>query len=277
LRAFRGATVIPLYSVPQDGNAGAGPGGGPDFGPAPNNAVISCTGLRELRVLGRCAPGRQAVKADTASMIFSDNPYYSTQPIVSASSPAVSANVSELYLQAVLIKVNGAGTLERIRTFLVTHTEQSASGTAPRTFGEAVQARQGVAETVQRLFDVAVVLTLVVAGCSLAVAVGGSLVERKRPFTLLRLTGTPTSALYRVVFLEAVFPLAAATIVAAGTAYAISVLTVQKMAPAGTPLPVLGHVYYLTMAGGLAASLLVIVSSLPLLGRITGPGTVRFE
>jgi hypothetical protein len=275
LRAFRGATVIPVYSVPQDGKAGAGSGGGP--GPPPDNAVISCAGLRELRVLGRCAPGSQAVKANTANMIFSDNPYYSTRPIVTGSSPAASGNVSKLYLQAVLIKVNGASTLERVRTFLVTHTAQSASGTAPRTFGEAVQARQAVASTVQRLFDVAVVLTLIVAGCSLAVAVGGSLVERKRPFTLLRLTGTPTSALYRVVFLEAVFPLAAATIIAAGTAYAISVLTVQKMAPAGTPLPVLGHVYYLTMAGGLAASLLVILASLPLLGRITGPGNVRFE
>jgi hypothetical protein len=74
-----------------------------------------------------------------------------------------------------------------------------------------------------------------------------------------------------------VFPLAAATVVAAGTAYAISVLTVQKMAPAGTPLPVPGHVYYITMAAGLAASLLVILTSLPLLGRITGPGKVRFE
>ena len=51
----------------------------------------------------------------------------------------------------------------------------------------------------------------------------------------------------------------------------------QKLAPAGTPLPVLGHVYYITMAGGLAAALLVILTSLPLLGRITGPGTVRFE
>ena len=124
--------------------------------------------------------------------------------------------------------MNSRATLERVRTFLVTHTPLSASGTAPRTFGEAVQARQGVATTVQRLIDVAVVLTLVVAGCSLAVAVGGSLVERKRPFTLLRVTGTPMSVLYRVVLLEAVLPLAAATIVAGGIAYGLSVLTVQQ-------------------------------------------------
>jgi hypothetical protein len=274
LTVFRGATVVPIYSLPQHGNLG----GGPPPGPIPQyNAVISCAGLRVLGALGRCAPGRPAVKANTLNLIFSDNPYYSTQPIASASNPAAPGDVSKLYLQAVLIKVNNPATLERVRTFLVTHTAQSASGTAPRTFGEAVQARQAVAGTVQRLMDVAVVLTLVVAGCSLAVAVGGGLVERKRPFTLLRLTGTPNSALYRVVFLEAVFPLAAATIVAAGTAYGISVLTVQKMAPAGTPLPVPGHAYYVTMAAGLVASLLVILTSLPLLGRITGPGSVRFE
>lgn len=101
--------------------------------------------------------------------------------------------------------------------------------------------------------------------------------ERKRPFTLLRLTGTPTSALYRVVFLEAVLPLAAATLVAAGTAYGIAALTVSKMAPAGTPVPVPGGAYYLTMGGGLAGALLVVLLSLPLLGRITGPGSARFE
>jgi ABC-type antimicrobial peptide transport system permease subunit len=280
LTAFRGATVIPIYSLPQHRAAGnPGPGTSPiHLGPGGpgNNAVISCQGLRELAVLGQCGPGRSAVKVSTSNF-QSDNPYYSTQPIASTSSPAASENLGNLYLQAVLIKVNGPATLERIRTFLVTHTPQSVSGTAPRTFGEAVQARQGVAATVQRLVYIAVVLTLIVAGCSLAVAVGGSLVERKRPFTLLRLTGTPTSTLYRVVLLEAVFPLVAATVVAAGTAYGIAILTVRAIAPAGTPLPVLGHVYYLTMAAGLAASLLVILASLPLLGRITGPGSARFE
>jgi hypothetical protein len=46
-----------------------------------------------------------------------------------------------------------------------------------------------VGTTVERLAFIAVALTLLVAGCSLAVAVGGGLVERKRPFSLLRLSG----------------------------------------------------------------------------------------
>ena len=53
--------------------------------------------------------------------------------------------------------------------------------------------------------------------------------------------------------------------------------TRPKLAPAGTPIPVPGHAYFLMMGAGLCAALLVILSSLPLLGRITGPGGVRFE
>lgn len=279
LRAFRGAAVIPIYSLPQSGSVPSGPGGNGGPGPGnggPGNGVISCAGLRDLAVLGQCATGRTFVVVPSSNL-FGDNPHYTTQPIASPSSPAATASVSHLYLQALLVKVNGPATLERVRTYLVTHTPQSASGTAPRTFGEAVQARQGVAVIVQRLVDVAVALTLIVAGCSLAVAVGGSLVERKRPFTLLRLTGTATSTLYRVVLLEALLPLVAATVIAAGTAYGVSVLTVSKLAPAGTAVPVPGSTYFLTMAVGLIASLLVIFASLPLLSRITAAGNVRFE
>jgi hypothetical protein len=292
LVSVRGAIAIPIYSPPQSGSPGnsgpSGPGSSAQGGPANSsgvalgpgagavNGVISCAGLRELKVLGQCAPGRTAVVVQ-AGELFDDNPQFSTQPIASASSPAASANVSHLFLQALLVKVNSASTLERVRTYLVSHTTQSASGTAPRTFGEAVRARAGVAETVQRLLYVAVVLTLIVAGCSLAVSVGGSLVERKRPFTLLRVTGTPTSALYRVVFAEAVLPLVSATVIAGGLGYLIALLTVSKLAPAGTPVPAPGHAYYLTMGTGLIASLLVILASLPLLGRITSPDRARFE
>ena len=291
LHAIAGATVMPVYSPrgaqnvnPQQPGPGNGPGpsGGPGqdggivLGNGPGDGIISCASLRELAVLGQCAPGRKAVLVP-AGNLFNDNPAYSTQPIANASSPAASVDVSGLYLETLLVKANNSATLERVRTYLVTHVTDSASGTAPRTFGEAVQARAAVATTVQRLLYTAVVLTLIVAGCSLAVSVGGGLVERKRPFTLLRVTGTQVSTLYRVVLLEAVLPLAAATIVAAGLAYVIAIVTVAAIAPAGTPVPVPGGAYFVTMAVGLAGSLLVILASLPLLRRLTSADGVRFE
>jgi len=53
--------------------------------------------------------------------MFGDNPIYTTQPIASAASPAASDNFSHSYLQAVLVRVSGAATLEKVRTYLVTH------------------------------------------------------------------------------------------------------------------------------------------------------------
>jgi hypothetical protein len=267
LRAFGGASLYPIYSLPP-GHSRPSPGG--------YNGIISCASLRQLAVLGSCPPGARAVEANTMNM-YGDNPSDTTQPIAGTSNPPARDDFSRLYLQAVLIRVPSRAMLERIRTYLATHTPLSASGAAPRTFGEAVQARVAVGDTVQRLIDLAVALTLLVAGCSLAVAIGGGLLERKRAFTLMRVSGTPLATLCRIVLLEAVFPLVAATVVAAGTAYGMSVLTIARLAAKGTPLPVLGHGYYLTMAAGLLVSLTMIIAALPLLGRMTKPASVRFE
>jgi hypothetical protein len=290
LHGFNGATTYPVYTLPQSRPTGrkvrhpgggrhaghvVGGGGGGQQGPT-YDSIVSCASLRGLGVLGQCAPGAQAVKVAASNLLFSDNPTFSTQPIANASNPAVPDNFSRLYLEAVLVRVNNSATLERVRTFLDTHTPQSGSN-PPKTFGEAVQIRLAYADTLSRLVYIAVALTLLVAGCSLAVTVGGNLVERKRPFTLLRVSGTPTATLYRVVLLEAILPLAAATVVAAGTAYGIAVLTVDRMAPAGTPTPTLGHVYFGTMGVGLLISLLVILVTMPVLGRMTAPSNVRFE
>jgi hypothetical protein len=289
LRGFKGATTYPVYSLPQSnqpkrpvpvkpGRNGQRPqriGGGQQGGGY--DSIISCASLKGLAVLGQCAPGATAIKVTAGSLLYSDNPTFSTRPIASASNPAVPDSFSRLELEAVLIRVNGSATLERVRTFLDTHAPQAGSANPPKTYGEAVQIRLAYADTLSRLVYIAVALTLLVAGCSHAVSVGGNLVERKRPFTLLRVSGTPTATLYRVVLLEAILPLAAATVVAAGTAYGVAVLTVDRMAPAGTPTPTLGHVYFAIMGVGLLVSLLVILVTMPVLGRMTGPGNVRFE
>jgi hypothetical protein len=116
-----------------------------------------------------------------------------------------------------------------------------------------------------------------VAGCSLAVAAGGGLVDRKRPFTLLRVSGTPVSVLSCVVLFEAAVPLATATVVAAAIAYGTSMLAFVRLAPADTPIPRLGSDYFALMGLGLALAFAVITATLPLLRRITAPASVRFE
>lgn len=286
LDAIQGASVVPIYAPPQtaaQSQAAAPPDkGGPP--PAPGGdgsqpeatSVVGCAAIARIQALGTCAPGQTAVRVDAFSLTI-DNPVDSTKPIVTASSRSASADFSALDLETVLVKVESAATLERVRTYLATHTPTTLSGLAPRTFGEEVTARAKVSTVVDRMMNAAILLTLLVAGASLAVAVGGGLVERKRPFTLLRLSGTSPKVLYRVVALEAVLPLAAATVLAACTGYGLAVLAAVKIAPSGTPVPTPSGAYYFVMVAGLAASLLVIASTLPFLGRITRTENARFE
>ena len=274
LRAIPGTRIFPLYSLPQAAN--------PNY-QGQYIGVVSCSVMRQLTALGQCAPGLAAVQVFDGSLVYSDNPHDSTQPFVSHANPAYTGSLATLPQQAVLVRVNNAATLERARTYLATHAPPQvsagpgAAATPPRTYGEAVAIRSRRAEAAQRLFDLAVTLTVVVAGCSLAVSVGGGLVDRKRSFTLLRVGGTPLGTLSRVVLLEAVLPLAAAVAAAAGIAYGMSVLAVLRLAPPGTPVPALNGTYWATMGAGLALALAAICVTLPLLGRMTTPASVRFE
>ena len=42
-------------------------------------------------------------------------------------------------------------------------------------------------------------------------------------------------------------------------------------------MPVPGHTYFLLMGAGVGVSLAVILATLPLMGRMTGPASARFE
>jgi hypothetical protein len=247
-----------------------------------NDVAVSCADLRAIGALGQCAAGLTAVRT-TDDSLFGDNPIYDTNPIVNPRDPGYKGDLTKLPLQTVLVKVNNATTLERVRTYLAVHAPPQTGGgvgsspTPPRTFGETLQIRTARAALAANLAYAVVALTLVVAGCSLAVAVGGGLVDRKRPFTLLRVSGTQAGVLSRVVLLEAAVPLLAATILAAAIAYATSVLAVVRLAPAGTAIPRLGHDYYTIMGVGLVIAFGVITATLPLLRRMTAPATIRFE
>ena len=275
LNSIPGATVYPLYALAAaDGSVGPGLG--------PGDTAVSCAVMRDLAVLGQCAPGLRAVQASDSGL-FDDNPMYNTKPFVNSANPAYTGDLSSLPLQTVLVRVNSPATLERVRTYLTINTAPQPAGgqgsapTPPRTFGETLQIRLDRAATLEKIVYAAVALTLIVAGCSLAVAVGGGLVDRKRPFTLLRVSGTQAGVLSRVVMLEATVPLLAATVVAAGIAYGTSILAFVRLAPAGTAIPQLGSDYYALMGIGLAVAFGVIAVTLPLLHRMTSPGNVRFE
>jgi FtsX-like permease family len=123
--------------------------------------------------------------------------------------------------------------------------------------------------------NVGLAFVLLIAGCSLAVAVAGGLVERKRPFALLRLSGMRLAELHRVVLAEAGGPL---LVIAAGSAVVgmfVAALTLAVVGLHEWRLPSLG--FWDALAGGLALALAVVCTTLPLLDRLTSLESARFE
>jgi hypothetical protein len=143
----------------------------------------------------------------------------------------------------------------------------------PATIDETTAEQARIYRSWQQLVDVVVLMTLVIAGCSLAVSVAAGLLDRKRPFSLLRLTGVPVGVLRRVVALESVVPLVAVAAVSSALGFVAAALFVRVQLD--TPLEAPGLDYYAVVALGLVGSLAVIGSTLPLLDRITGPEAAR--
>jgi predicted lysophospholipase L1 biosynthesis ABC-type transport system permease subunit len=144
----------------------------------------------------------------------------------------------------------------------------------PATLGEqhADATQQDLAY--QQLADVVVLTSLAIAGCTLAASVAAGLAERKRPFSLLRLAGTPLGMLQRVVALESAVPLLVTAVLAIGVGFAASAMyAAAQVGPFVAP----GAAYYVITGAGIAVSLGIIASTIPLLRRITGPEVARNE
>jgi FtsX-like permease family protein len=127
----------------------------------------------------------------------------------------------------------------------------------------------------QHMTDVVILVSLVIAGCSLAVSAVAGLADRKRAFSLLRLTGVQLGVLHRVVALETTVPLVVIAAVSAGAGLLASELFLKS--ELGETLRAPGTGYYLVVLAGLVISLSVIASTLPLLKRITGSEAARNE
>jgi ABC-type antimicrobial peptide transport system permease subunit len=194
-----------------------------------------------------------------------------------ARNPSTTDDVRTLAVSDLLVATDSPATLERVRTTLSTYAGMINRDETPMTFGEIANVRAELYLQVQRMISIIAGITMLIAGCSLAVAVTGSLVERKRPFTLMRVAGVGTPALYRAVLLETVLPLVAATGVAAGVGLALAYPIARVLAPDRHAL-VLPQPSYLAIVGAaLVLAIAVIASCLPLLGRITHTDNARFE
>lgn len=274
LRAY--GTVLPIYDKPGDVGPPTGPPG-PE-GPPPEH-LVGCDSLTRFPALGRCQPGQQAVEVTFMRLLTSDNMLTIARelPYVDAHSPASTTTLSGLGLSGVLVAADDPVAVERARTLLAGYLARSGATETPLTFAEVAQARAILYDTVQQLALAIVALTLLVAGCSLVVAVGGGLLERRQSFTLLRLSGTPVRTLGRVVLLESAVPLLLAAVLAAVAGFGVAQPVIDQLRIKGASAALPGLGYFATVGGGLIACLLVLLTGLPLLKRMTSPDNARFE
>ena len=232
--------------------------------------LASCAQLSSTPALGRCAAGRWALPSITLNLSGAETSRSQAATVW----PVAAISLQRLHripVQTIIVGTNGSSAaIERARTAL--------EAAFPYLGPPAIISGSGSQSTyteLQHMTDVVILASLVIAGCSLAVSVAAGLTDRKRPFSLLRLTGAPIGVLRRVVALESAAPLIIVALVSAGTGFLASGLFLRS--ELGESLRPPGAGYYLIVFAGLAASLGVIASTLPLLQRITGPENARNE
>lgn len=228
--------------------------------------LASCSDLAQIPMVGHCPAGASVAAVDShafGSLV--------SQPAQQWPAAAISPDaVAQLPVQLVYVATDGStAAMERVRTLLTTTYPDSEA----RTVGDWGTTQQQELASWRQLANVVLLTTLPIAGCSLAVSVVSGLSDRRRPFAILRLTGAPLGLLQRVVGLESAVPLLAAAAVAVGTAFAASAMFLKSQM--GYHLLSPGAAYYALAGGGLVAALGIIASTLPLLGRITGPEAAR--
>jgi FtsX-like permease family len=242
-------------------------------GPVPAG-VISCAQLATVPALGRCPAGATAAKFPSDGFhgpLFGTDATTITWP--AANVPAT--RLDTLGVDAINVATNGATpTVEQARTLLENaHAYPGVS--APSSIAGLVAQHNSENSDYQQLANVVILVSLLIAGCTLAAGIAAGLADRKRSFSMLRLTGARLATLRRVVALEGAVPLLAAAAVAIGTGFAGAAMFASEAQQ--HPMVAPGAAYYLLTAGGIVASLGIIAATFPLLARITGPEVARNE
>ncbi|TYB38319.1 ABC transporter permease [Micromonospora sp. AP08] len=233
--------------------------------------VITCAELDRLAEFGSCPAGARV--AAVADDLIGERAWDLTNDhYVWADAHMDPAQVDRQPIRSVVVNTANRAAFEQARTMLI-NAFPAVRFPASTAEWEADSARLMV--QFQQLANVVMLASLPIAGCSLAVSVAGGLTDRKRPFSMLRLSGVQLRTLRRVVALETVVPLLAVAAVATGMGFLAAHLFLR--AQLGYTLLAPDGSFYLMVVGGLAVSLGIVASTLPLLRRITGPETARNE
>ncbi len=235
--------------------------------------VVSCAQLATVPGVGRCPAGATAAAFPADG--FNGPLGYNGADVTWPAANLGGTRPATLSVDAIDVQTDGSTpAIEHARTLL--ETAHAYPGvTTPSTIADLVAQDNAQNNAYQQLANVVILVSLPIAGCTLAAGIAAGLADRKRPFSLLRLTGARLVTLRRVVALEGAVPLLAVAAVAIGTGFGAAAMYASEAQ--NHPMVAPGAAYYLLAAGGILVSLGIIAATFPLMARITGPEVARNE
>jgi hypothetical protein len=238
--------------------------------------VVSCRQLAVTPALGRCIAGAtvglvEPVRGPNQGL-NSNNKSWMAKEIWPAA-PVSEASLGQLDLNAVVVTTTGsAAAVEQARTAI---ERELPSSSPPSTLNEISSQQLSTIIELQQMVDVVIIASLIIGGCSLAVSVTAGVNDRRRPFSLLRLTGTPLRVLRNVIAIEAAIPMVAVAALSSALGLLVADLFLRSQLSESLVAPDRG--YYVLLGSGLLVALVLIAATLPLVARITGPEVARNE
>src|SRR5690606_33279649 len=149
---------------------------------------ISCDDLSALDKLGTCSGNEQHRAVDLVGVLI-DHQFEPTSTSELTGRPRATTGDDAL---ALLVQADSDAAVDRARTYLATHVPESATPFPLVTFGEAVDGAKSAVRAVRLGLNAAVGFVLLIALVSIDVSAVGSILERRRTYTTLRLSGAST-------------------------------------------------------------------------------------
>jgi hypothetical protein len=163
--------------------------------------------------------------------------------------------------------------IERVRTQAILAAPYGLA----RTSDDSTAARLASSTTgAATIFQVAMLFVMIVAACSLTVSMVATMIERRRPFALLRAAGMPLGQLRRMTVFETTIPLVVTAVAGVVIAFVLISLPVVLI-PGAPPLSLPSWSFLASVGLGLLAAATVSLVSWPLMDSVTRHDGIRYE
>lgn len=185
----------------------------------PTQLLVDNTWPAAVQPLGARPDGTQNEPTSVLVSAVATMPAVSSvdTPSIIASPQALNVPVTQLRPTLLAFRYDTPAALEQARTTVVTEVAAASVATRQTTY-------DGFSGDLRRFYRVLLLASLLVfgaAGCATALSLTAGLLDRRRLFVLLRNAGTSAATLRRSLFLEAMAPLVATSVVAAGVGAAM--------------------------------------------------------